>query len=1030
MTDTTSTPTTTAFNPSRTPSRIHSRTPSRAGALYRCAGLPACLAAAFTLAASLAPSATAQDRTTTPAASQANPADVAELTPDPRVIIGTLPNGLTYKVMRHANPPGRIAVWMHVSSGSLNESDAQRGLAHYLEHLAFNGSENFPPGTVIEFFQSLGLRFGLHQNAFTTFDQTVYQLELPDNSVEKLDKALLFFADVCGRLLLDPREIEEERQVIMEEKASRKSAAQRINEAVLKRMAPGSIIGERLPIGVDEVILNAQRDVFADYYNRFYTPSNTTVIAVGDADPQVMIDRITAAFGTLPDRGPQPADMDPRVTAYADSFAVVATDPEMTRAIVTIQRVNPARGPSTTVADVRRDLVELLATSAFNRRLSDKVTRGEVALLGGGASAGDQFRAMRVAGVRAAAEPARWRDALRDLIVEARRATLHGFKESEIALARTELLAALEQGAKAEATLPARAYLSRINNAVAEGEPILSATQIDELARRLLTDVTASEVHEAFRREMDFSVFMVAAQLPATLPDNAPIPTEQELLEVAKAALAADVAPMEERRVATSLMEKAPTAGAVAEATTHEATGVWSALLDNGVRVHHRAMDYRKDSATVTITLYGGEALETAANRGITAAAAFAFSEPATSSLASSDIRDLMAGAKVQVGGGQSDTGLVLSISGDPADLERGFQLAHLLLTDPFIEPPGLERWRVATLQALAARDRNPASVMGALSRELNYPEGDPRFTRLTADNVNAITRDAAQALLLDMVRTAPIEVAVVGDVDRARIEELTKTYLGSLPQRAPVTADLLKEPRTLPRAKAPRSDMGLVATQTPIAATRVAFYGPDSTNIDDVRAMQMASQILSTRMILRIREELQLVYGISASSAPGTLYPGFGTFSAGSTTQPGKTEQLRDEIIAAFAAFAKDGPTAEEVDVAKRQFANTLDESMRDPAFWQARLANMTFSGAKLDDILATPKAMQELTPERITEVFRRYWGDGAPGVTMTMPLAEEVPVTPDAPDAAVAPAPAPAPAGPAAPPAPATPNTPPSSQ
>lgn len=951
-----------------------------------------CAAIVLACGAAMAPTVSlAQDRITATPVATATPA-TGMLAQDPRVITGVLPNGVKYAVMQHANPPERVSVWMHVGSGSLNETDEQRGIAHYLEHMAFNGSENFPPGSVVDFFQSLGLRFGMHQNAFTSFDQTTYQLALPDNSIEKFDKALLFFADVSGRLLLDPKEIDEEREVILQEKTARKSPQQRTGEAVLKRMIPGSIVGERLPIGTDETLMAMQRPLFEQYYNTFYTPSNTTVIAVGDLDPQVMIERITEAFGKFPSKGDAPADQDPKVQPYTSSFGVVVTDPELTRASLAIQTITKPVGPSLTEAQVKRDLVQLLGFGAFNRRIQDKVSRNEMDILGAGAAAGDQFAAFHTAGVRAAAEPAKWREALTQTATELHRAVEHGFLESEVNIAKAELLSSLEQAAKSESTLPARAYLDRINSAITDGEVILSSTQLFELAQRLLSGVTAAEVSDAFAKEMTMEHFMVAAQLPESIP-GATIPTEDELVSIVREAWSSKVDAMAERKTASSLLEKDPTPGTIVEQSVHDATGAWTGLLSNNVLVHHRFMDYRKNQVMVSITLFGGDVDETDANRGITSAAGSAWANAATSKLSSSDVRDLMAGVKATVGGGLIDSGLVLTIGGDPADIEKGFQLAHLLLTDPFIEAPGFDQWKTANLQSIAARDRNPATMMGVLSRESIYPAGDPRFARMTAENVQSLTLDAAQARLLELVRTSPIEVAIVGDISQEQAKELAAKYLGSLASRPRVSPEAFESMRTLTRDASPRSVTLPVPTATPVAAVRVQFYGPDAKNIEDTRAMQVAAQIITTRMIKRIREELQLVYSISAGSSPATMYPGFGVFGAGSTTQPGKTDALRDEILAAFKNFAENGPTQEELDVAKRQFANTLDEGMREPSFWTSRLSMLAFGEISLDDVLAAPEAYQAFTTEQIKDIFAKYYNKGEPGVVMTMPLAVEVP-------------------------------------
>ena len=255
---------------------------------------------------------------------------------DDKVISGTLPNGMKYLVQKHQNPPGRANMWIHISSGSLNETDEQRGLAHYLEHMAFNGSENFPPGSVIKFFESMGLTFGQHQNAFTSFDQTTYQLSFPDTKPETLDKGMTFFADVAGRLLLTPAEIDEERQVIIEEKRARSGGAQRVQEQILERIAPGSLLGQRLPIGTEQSLLSVQEKNFRDYYGKYYVPSNMTVMVVADEDPAVIIDHIKKNFGKG-ENVPAPQDQDPAIKPTAETFAIVATDKEITNASISIR---------------------------------------------------------------------------------------------------------------------------------------------------------------------------------------------------------------------------------------------------------------------------------------------------------------------------------------------------------------------------------------------------------------------------------------------------------------------------------------------------------------------------------------------------------------------------------------------------------------------------------------------------------------------------------------------------------------------
>src|SRR6185436_20695045 len=291
------------------------------------------------------------------ASARAASLDDEKLPTDPALVTGRLPNGLRYIVRPHQNPQGRASIWLHVASGSLNETDSTRGLAHYLEHMAFNGSANFPPGSVVPFFQSLGLAFGRDQNAFTSFDQTTYQLALPGGGRDVVDKGMLFMSDVAMRLSLEPSAIDSERQVILEEKRARSSAQQRIQDQVYPRLAPESTVGRRLPIGSETTIKSVTPADFRDYYARWYVPSNMTVIVVGDTDPAMVIDAITRHFGGGP-TAPEPTPRDVGVKPSAGPRAIVATDPELTRAEVSIVRPDPPRAPTTTAGQSRHELVE------------------------------------------------------------------------------------------------------------------------------------------------------------------------------------------------------------------------------------------------------------------------------------------------------------------------------------------------------------------------------------------------------------------------------------------------------------------------------------------------------------------------------------------------------------------------------------------------------------------------------------------------------------------------------------------------
>ncbi len=893
---------------------------------------------------------------------------------DPRVVQGEFANGMRYVVMQHAVPPGRAAVWLHVSSGSLNETDQQRGIAHFLEHMAFNGSTNFAPGTVVDFFQGMGLTFGRHQNASTRFDRTGYRLEMPDNKPETVEKALLFLSDVAFRLTLPSQEIEKERGVILEEKRTRLGAQQRVQEQWIQQLAPGSTLGSRLPIGVEETILGMNRQDFVDYYTRWYVPSNMAVMMVADMDAGAMVEMLRKHFG-VGERKPRPADLPVGIRPYESSRGVVITDAELTRATVSVVRVGPPPAPITTKARMRERLVEQLGSLSFNRRLEKKVSQGKVSFLSGGVTAGPFLGTLHMAAGQASGKPETWRTMLADLGTEIQRARLHGFDETEVSNATREILARAEQEAQTASTRPAINFLNEWDAVLAEDGVLISAEQELALLRELTAGVRASEVSSVFAKTMDPSAVTYLLEAPSTIA----VPSQQELLEAGKAAMAATPAKEESASGAKTLMGKLPEPGKVTGESLHEPTGVRTFTFGNGVVLHVRSMDDRKHQATVMITLAGGELLETAENRGISDAAAAAWSRPATSTLASTEIQDLMVGKKVGVNAMAQSDAMGFSVGGAPDDLEAGLQLVHLMLTDPAVEQAGFEQWSQQQRQGIAASKLSPRGVMTRLMASTVFPESEVRVKPLTEENIAALTSESVRGWMRRTAAESPIEVAVVGDISPERARDLVARYIASLPARAAIGPNTYAERRVLERPVGVRDASAKVKTQTDQSQVIVGFYGADLANVSDSRRLSAAAQIITTRMVQSLREKEQLVYSIRTSANPGVAYPGFGMVMAGAPTKPDKATTLARRIRELFAEFAEKGPSDEEVEVVKRQFANNLDEQRKDPGYWLRRVQTLRYRGLNLDDTSADDAAYAAMTGDEIRECFARYFNQNA---------------------------------------------------
>jgi len=316
-------------------------------------------------------------------------------------------------------------------------------------------------------------------------------------------------------------------------------------------------------------------------------------------------------------------------------------------------------------------------------------------------------------------------------------------------------------------------------------------------------------------------------------------------------------------------------------------------------------------------------------------------------------------------------------------------QLAYLLLTEPKIETAGFEQFKTQTRQTLEEALGNPASLGSQAAEAAPYPDDEVRTKPLTVAQLDRLNQDAAQAWLEKLIATSPIEVTIVGDLPKEKAVELVTRYVASLPSRDRVSPSLYLDKRRLTAPKGPRVIEKTLQTITPQAFVSSGFYGADETNIADARALSVASRVISTRMIKQLREDAQLVYSIGAGSRPASTYPGFGVFSSSATTDPAKVPALVQQVAQMYAAFAKDGPTADELALAKKQIANTFASEVDTPAYWLARLNLLTFRGNSLDDIVGAPAAFQAISASEVQGTFAKYYSKDHSIIVTVIPTA-----------------------------------------
>jgi zinc protease len=729
-------------------------------------------------------------------------------------------------------------------------------------------------------------------------------------------------------------------------------------------------VARRLPIGLEETIARLQHDDFVAYYTTWYRPEKVTVLAVGDAPAEAIVEAITRNFATWTPAQAAPADKGTGIQPYGTTLPVVVTDPELTTSSVEALALRP-RTPVTTVADIRRELVERLGTWMVNRRIEQRIREGTAPYQRASVSQGLFLGTTEQLNASAEAAPGAWAEALTALLTDVQRARLHGFTDQELERAKRATLATAEHMAQTESTQDALVFIRAMHRAISLGERPLSAAQQVALLRQLLPGITRAEVATTFAANFapEHRAYVLSVPEQAGLPP----PSREALRQAAETVLAQPVAPWQSQERPTTLLDTPPQPGTSAEQTRFAPLQITQVTFSNNVRVHYRFMDFKKGEVTVLLTLAGGAIHESAEQRGLTEVATLALSTPATARLSSTDIRDLMTGKKIEVEGRMTDDTVVLRVAGDPEALEDGLQLAYVLLQEARIEPASVTLWKDQKLQELAAahtRLDSRAHEAAALALSGN----DPRRALLTPAQVMARSEvlPAAQAWLDTLLHTAPLEVAIVGDIPESRALELAAKYIGSLPAR-PRHDPSLTPLRQVAGFTGPLERALEVETITPRAHPILLWRCADWQDVRGRRLMLIASRILERRVRQAVREERGLTYSTTVYAQPSKVYPAMSALHVEFTADPGKVAEAATLAKAVVEHFAAEGPSDEEMDTVRKQIQNNLETLYKEPRYWVELLSDLEYHGTNLVDLEGLMDKFLALSKDEVAAEMRK---------------------------------------------------------
>lgn len=889
---------------------------------------------------------------------------------DGGVLRGTLPNGLTYFIRKNALPAHRVALRLAVKAGSLYEADDQLGLAHLIEHMAFNGSTHFKPGELVSFFESRGARLGPHVNAYTSFDETVYMLDLPTDSSEVVSKGVEALADFAGGLSLSAEEVNKERGVVIEEWRGRLGASTRVRDKQVPVLYYKSRYADRNPIGKPEVLRSAPVQRLRDFYDTWYRPERIAVVIVGDIDPTTMEATIKDSFGALRARAPQAALPDATVPLQTENLVSIVSDPEVTSSSVQLLRKRPAEG-DTLVADYRRGIVGSLFSRMLNDRFSELSRKADAPFLSAGGGGGSLTPTVDTFGLNARVTDGNITQGLTAVQIEARRVLQHGFTQSEMDRSKLWLRSFYERAYNERDKNESSSYAQELLGYFLNDEPAPGIAYEWQLVQQLLPDVTLADVTALARQRLTGgSGDVILAVMPQK--ESVKLPQEADLRAALAAADRVAVTPWTDTTTTRALIEKAPVPGTVVARRELPDLGVTVATLSNGVEVWLKPTDFKNDQVLFTMYAPGGASLS---SKDDYLQASFATNYTGLSGLGGIKAIDL---GKMLTGKRASATPFISSathgISGSaaPADLETALQLLYLDATAPGDDPDAFALMRKQLDAAVANRGRSPGQAFGEKVEAINtsnHYSAEP----LTAEAIATLDRTKMLAYYkARFANAADFTLFMVGAFKVDEVLPQLAKYVGSLPstgRRTSAFRDIgVRFPDGVQRAEVKKG-------REPKAQTLISFSADPSFDPNEQERIIAATAVLETVLRDALREDLGQTYTVSVGLAQSPPQRGDGYVAVQFGAAPENINAMTERVLREVRRMQNDGPPADLVDKAKEGARRDYETALKQNNYWLRRLQTVHLLGGNPGDIVTRTSRIDAVTPALVQDTFRKYF-------------------------------------------------------
>ncbi len=918
-------------------------------------------------------------RTVTPPAGAPNLN--APIPPDPDVKVGKLPNGLTYYIRKNTEPKNRAELRLVIRAGSVLETDAQRGLAHFMEHMAFNGTKNFPKNELVNFLQSAGVRFGADLNAYTGFDETVFQLPVPTDSARLFERSFQILEDWAHNATIDPAEVEKERGVVLEERRLGRGAGQRMRDTYFPPLLNNSRYASRLPIGTEEVLKTFTPATLRQFYKTWYRPDLMAVIAVGDFNATAVEAMIREKFGRIRAVKSAIPRVEYEIPAHKDTKVIIVTDPEQPNTVVQVIYKRPQIN-QLTLNDLRESIKRGLFNTMLGNRIQELTQQANPPFLGGYSNYSSFLGNLDAFTSLAVAKEGNVERAIRAVLDENARVKQFGFTATELARAKQEFYTSVEQAYSERDKTKSANFVNEYVQNFTDKDPYTSIDFYFDFLKKQQPGITLAEVNalvDTFIRNENRAVIVMAPENRDAGPDKAKLPTVDQIISYVNDA-GKGLTAYDDKTLDAPLVPTPPTPSPVANEREISELGLTEWTLRNGVRVVLKPTTFKNDQILFSGSSFGGTS-----RYGLNDFMSARYSSTlatlgGTGAYNQIQLGKFLSGKQVNVYPYVSELGEGISGSTTPKDLETALQLLYSYFTQPRKDADVTAGFLSNQRSALQNQIDTPTPQRAfqdtvAVTLGANNARRQPlRLADL--DNINP---DRALAIYKERFADAgDFTFCFVGNFTEKTLRPLVELYLGGLPSLS-ATAPDKKEKFVDLGIRIPAGSISKTVYRgvDPKATVQLVYSGDLVWSPENTTQIDALAEVLEIKLIEKLREEESGVYGVSASGSYAKYPVPRYTFRIGFGCAPDNVEKLIARTREIIDNLKQQGALPGDIAKFKAETRRETELQLKDNQFWLGYLQNQYYNNDNPTEILREAELLKKVTPESTKEAATTYFGN-----------------------------------------------------